>query len=150
MIKIGIHALQLLTILAALCLILLYGSGCSLFRSPEMSLDDHITFGDQHYQDGEFSQALDYYLMAAELDPDNPVSYYKIGLVYGTLHSLEGNDQSVIGGKVNRLSRKLYREDSNYNNAIYYFGKASDMGHLPSRHILRAMYDNIQHLDVQY
>ena len=115
-----------------------------------MSSADYVAIGDEYYQGGNYYQALDNFLMAAEIDPENPVHFYKIGLVYGTLHSLEGTEQSVIGGRKNRLSRKLYREDSNYNNAVYYFGKASNMGHLPSRHILRAMHENIQHLDVQY
>jgi len=127
-------------------------NGCALFRSKssQPSVFDYLAIGDTYFDVGEYNQAIANYLSASELEPENPVIYYKIGLVYGAMHSLENPDQSAISGRADRHGRVEYREGSNHNNALYYFRKAADMGHLPSRDILRAMYDNIQHRDVQY
>lgn len=138
--------------LALLVILLVNITYCSILKqgNPEFNATDLIVSGDASMAEADYPRALDYYLAASELEPENPEFYYKIGLVYGTLHSLEEPDQSIISGKTDRLSRLEYREDSNYNNALYYFRQAADRGHLPSRDILRAMHDNIQHLDVKY
>ena len=127
-------------------------NGCALFRSKsaQPTVFEYLTIGDTYFDKGEYDQAITNYLAASELEPENAVIYYKIGLVYGALHSLENPDHSVISGRAHRHGRVEYREGSNHNNALYYFRKAADMGHIPSRDILRAMYDNIQHRDVQY
>ena len=132
--------------------LLLMINGCSLFKpgSSQLTVEDYLALGDKSMTEAEYNQALDYYLNASDLEPENPEIYYKIGVVYGTLHSQEDPDQSIIRGKTDRLSRLEYREESNYNNALYYFRQAADLGHIPSRDILRAMHDNIQHLDVKY
>ena len=127
-------------------------SGCSICRSKttQPTVMDLLGLGDHSFEEAEYEKALDFYNQAARIEPENPVIYYKVGLVYGNLHSLEHTDRSVISGKADRLSRVEFREESNYQRALYYFGKAADLGHRPSRDILRVMYDNIQHRDVQY
>jgi tetratricopeptide (TPR) repeat protein len=128
-------------------------SGCALagqYEENSRSPEEYREIGDQYFNEGELQTALDYYLTASGKEPENPLYYYKIGLVYGTLASLEGYDRSLKRGKTNQLSRKLYREDSHFNNALYYFNKAAGLGHLPSREIIRTMDENIQHRDVKY
>ncbi len=130
-----------------------YFAACSAATETNRSspsVEDYLEKGDLFFNDGQFHEALDHYLQAAGIEKDNPLIYYKIGLVYGTLHSHENTDRSLISGSVNRLSRKEYREDSHFNNALHYFQKAADLGHQPSGKIIRAMYDNIQHRDVKY
>lgn len=136
-----------------LVLLIIFLTGCSSFISEEQEIvttDDLLSKGDLYFGEGEFQEALDHYLAAAEIEPENPVFFYKAGLVYGTLHSLEGANRGLLRGRENRLSRMLYRDDSHFNNAVYYFEKAAGMGHHPSREILRTMEQNIQHRDVKY
>ena len=138
--------------LVLLAILLVNINNCSILKqdNPDLKAMDLILSGDASMAEADYEQALEYYLLASERQPNNPEIYYKIGLVYGTLHSQEDPDQSIVRGRTDCLSRLEYRDDSNYNNALYYFRQATDRGHLPSRDILRAMHDNIQHRDVKY
>jgi len=110
----------------------------------------YIMEGDNYFSLNEYDKALSSYQKAKELDNTNAETYYKIGLVYGSLHSQEGSESSIIRGRKNRLDRVERLPESNYNQAVYYFRKAYELGHLGAREILRTMHENIQHRDVQH
>jgi len=131
-------------------LMILSITGCTRGGEVIDGSERYLEMGDMLRNEGDYYGALDSYLLAAEQEPEKADIFYRIGLVYGILHNQEGADRSLIGGKPNRISKRIYSEESNYSRAVYYFSRASDMGHEASREILRTMYDNIQHRDVKY
>jgi tetratricopeptide (TPR) repeat protein len=135
-------------ILAVLIILLL--AGCSRGGEVVESGENYLEKGLLLQSEGDYYKALESYMTAADLEPERAEIYYRIGLVYGILHNQEGADRSLIGGKPNRISRRVYTDESHYSRAVHYFRKGADLGHQPSRDILRTMYDNIQHKDVKY
>ena len=129
---------------------LLYLPACShKVEPPDNKLDELIAIGDSYYKEGEYYKSLDYYLMALDIAPDNYLLHYKIGLLYGTMHS-QNLDRSEVIGKKYRTDRERLSEDSFYEKSLQHFQKAADLGHAPSKENLRAMRQNIQHKDVKY
>lgn len=106
--------------------------------------------GENYFEKGNFKSSLVSFYSAVDLEPENPLGYYKLGLTYGYLAQTNHPDNIIVRGKRNRLSRIKYHDDSNVSKAILNFEKAYELGYREVREVLRALYDNIQHLDVQY
>ncbi|MCB5230620.1 MAG: tetratricopeptide repeat protein [Candidatus Cloacimonas sp.] len=141
---------QGITLQAVICLTLLLLTACSqLAKLPKYSYEELIAFGDQSFANGEYLKSVEFYDTATKLNPQNPLSYYKKGLVYGALHSFD-LEKSSIKSKPSRIGRSLQSEDSYFEKARKEFKTAAELGHHPSKEILRALYDNIQHKDVKY
>ena len=147
-----LHGMEYHLIMSMLIMATFFISSCSVKTATNETkqFEQLMLKGDAHYLESDFEEAIANYLKAAEINSDDPVTFYKIGLVYGAMHNHEESNFSVVGGRKNRQDRIQRRDDSSFSNAVYYFNKAAMMGHHGSREILRAMYDNIQHLDVQY
>jgi len=129
--------------------LLIFMIGCST-SLQEDEFTDHLQLAESYQAEFDYDQALKHFFKAAELDPNNAALYYKIGRIYGIKHSREPANASIIGGRINQQSRVKRRKESNYHLAVKYLQKASDLGHINARQLLRAMYDNTQHLDVKY
>lgn len=130
--------------------LLLYLPACSQkVESSDNKFDELIAIGDNYYEAGEYYKSLDYYLMALDIAPNNYLPHYKAGLLYGTMHSFNLGKSEIIGKKY-RTDRERLGEDSYFEKSLQHFQKAVDLGHAPSKEILRAMSKNIQHKDVKY
>ena len=123
--------------------------GCSSINKDE-SVDQYLFLGNQYKDNHQYEKALKQYYQAAEIEPDNPEIYYKIGLLYGFKHSQRASTSSIIGGRRNRLDRVQRKAESDYSLTVKYLNKAAELGHKEAYQVLRVFHQNIQHKDVKY
>ncbi len=111
---------------------------------------DLIEKGDMLLEKAQYEDAINEYSMAMENDEENPLAYYKLGVLYGVMHQQGLSPHNTLRGKRNRLDRVRRHPESYFETARHYFRQAADLGYREAETILRALYDNIQHKDVKY
>lgn len=140
-------------VISLLCLSILM-SGCSNTAARETRkqarlAEEYISAAESYRSGFQYDEALRYYKKALEIDAENADLLYSIGHIYALKHGQEG-DRSIIGGRKNQQGRIIRHPESSYSYSIKYLRKAADLGHIEARQLLRAIHDNIQHLDVKY
>lgn len=133
-----------------LLVLLILLSSCTVYTNKsELNESDLIQLADEYYANSEYDTSIQCYNEALNINYDNPLTHYKIGIVYGSLHSL-GYEPEGAESKKTRVSRSVYPQDSYFMKAKHHFEVAAELGHLPSRELLRTLYRNIQHRDIKY
>ncbi len=139
-------ALALASILLVSCSIIIPGKEND---QKEQLMQQYLDQAESHRAEFNYDESLIYLKKALQIKPNNSEIIYKIGLVYGIKHGQEGNS-TIIGGRRNQQGRIKRHPESSYIKSVRYLKKAADMGHVQARQLLRALHNNIQHLDVKY